>query len=62
MAKSVTIDDAFLPNIQGAYKTMPEGGARIQIELLPDDAPLFFAWMVTNRMQDRTFKLTVEVE
>ena len=62
MSKSVTINAAYLPNIQAVYKSLPEGGARVQIELTPDEAPLFFAWMVGNRMQDQTFKMTCEVE
>lgn len=60
MAKQVTVT-AYLPNIQGVYKSLPEGGARLAFELLPDDAPLFFAWMVSNRAQDSELKLTVEV-
>ena len=61
MAKSATIP-AYIPNIQGTYRSLPEGGARVIFELLPDDAPLYFAWMVGNRAQDQELKLTVSVE
>ena len=60
MSKTVTVP-AYLPNIQAVFKTLPEGGARVVFELLPNDAPLFYAWMVGNRAQDQELELTVTV-
>ena len=51
-----------MPNVQAVFKTLPEGGARIMFELGPDEAPLFYSWMVTNRVEMKELELTVGVK
>ena len=61
MSKFVTVP-AIIPDIQATFKNLPEGGARIIFELSPDHAPLYYSWMVCNRVQNEAnLELTVKV-
>jgi len=44
---------AIIPPIQGSFKSLPEGGARITFELPPGDAQLLYAFIETTKSQSQ---------
>ena len=42
---------AVIPPIQAAFKSLPEGGARITFELPPGDAQLLYAFIETTKSE-----------
>ncbi len=59
---------AVIPPIQGSFKSLPEGGARITFELPPGDAQLLYSFIEVTKAQAQKegkagvlYQLSIEV-
>ena len=53
--------ECVIPNISQQYKSIPDGGARIVLELSPAEALMYHAWLMRKvDIYQRPLRLTLE--